>query len=217
MRYRSPSHRWADILGRPDDLVIVAAAAELTGAALAALDRGDLDHARRLWSAVDGGALLGLWNDQVRLMKAHYPLPIDPPATPDGWTQEPKLSRSLSLAVFDRDGYRCRYCGIAVFTQWQRGHIPQLVAAMPDLTPAVTVHNGSLSGSGKSGTPRNVDQTKWLWIQACADHVVPESHFGPTALDNLVTSCAGCNYGKMDWTLEQLDVIDPRSAGDPPA
>ncbi len=212
MKYRSPSHRWAHVLGRPDDLVVVAAAAELTGAALTALDRGDVDLARRLWSAVDGDAQLAAWNHQVDAMKAHYPQPIDPPPRPDGWTQAPKLGRSLSKTVFDRDGYRCRYCGIAVFTQWQGGHIPRLVAAIPDLTPGVAVSNGSLSGSGRSGSLRNVDQAKWLWIQACADHVVPESHTGPTTLGNLVTSCAGCNYGKMHWTLEQLEVIDPRSA-----
>lgn len=34
-----------------------------------------------------------------------------------------------------------------------------------------------------------------------ADHVIPESKGGPTTLDNLVTSCMDCNWGKSDKEL----------------
>ena len=42
-----------------------------------------------------------------------------------------------------------------------------------------------------------------------ADHVVPHNCGGRTDLDNLVTSCPGCNYGKEAFTLEQLGLEDP--------
>ncbi len=34
-----------------------------------------------------------------------------------------------------------------------------------------------------------------------ADHVIPESKGGPTTLENLVTSCMDCNWGKSDKEL----------------
>jgi hypothetical protein len=43
-----------------------------------------------------------------------------------------------------------------------------------------------------------------------ADHVVPHRRGGRTDLDNLVTSCPGCNYGKEAFTIEQLGISDPR-------
>jgi hypothetical protein len=42
------------------------------------------------------------------------------------------------------------------------------------------------------------------------DHVLPHSHGGRSSLDNVVISCALCNYGKDKYTLRQLDVTDPR-------
>lgn len=71
--------------------------------------------------------------------------------------------------------------------------------------------NGSLSGTGKSGTLRNVDYSKWLWSLASPDHVVPLSRGGKDSLDNVVTACSGCNYSKWDLSLGQLDVGDPRN------
>ena len=44
-----------------------------------------------------------------------------------------------------------------------------------------------------------------------ADHVVPHNRGGRTDLENLVTSCPGCNYGKEAFTLEQLGLDDPRA------
>ena len=62
----------------------------------------------------------------------------------------------------------------------------------------------------ESGTPTHKDNAKWLWTKAVADHVFPWSLGGATSLDNLVTSCGGCNYDKEHWTLEQLGIEDPR-------
>ena len=49
-----------------------------------------------------------------------------------------------------------------------------------------------------------------LTFRATADHVVPMSFGGRTNLDNLVTSCWNCNYGKYNALLEQMGVNDPR-------
>jgi len=40
--------------------------------------------------------------------------------------------------------------------------------------------------------------------------VLPHSCGGTNELDNLVVSCAACNYGKMSYRLEELGLSDPR-------
>ena len=47
-----------------------------------------------------------------------------------------------------------------------------------------------------------------LWLQF--DHVVPHSHGCRSDLENVVVSCALCNFGKHGFTLRQLGLIDPR-------
>jgi 5-methylcytosine-specific restriction endonuclease McrA len=42
-----------------------------------------------------------------------------------------------------------------------------------------------------------------------ADHVIPWNKGGKTNLENLVTSCAPCNYRKDGYTIEQLGLENP--------
>jgi 5-methylcytosine-specific restriction endonuclease McrA len=42
------------------------------------------------------------------------------------------------------------------------------------------------------------------------DHVLPHSRGGNSSLENMVLTCAPCNYGRMQWTLEEVGLIDPR-------
>jgi hypothetical protein len=48
-----------------------------------------------------------------------------------------------------------------------------------------------------------------LWLQF--DHLLPHSRGGDNSISNIVVTCAGCNYGRMDNTLDELGLIDPRS------
>lgn len=210
MTFQSPSHAWATWLNRPEDLILIAENAAIVRSALDALANGNLSMARSLWESVDGDQLLAAWDAQVVAIrdKSLWPTILlskekNQPRTVKG------LDRSLSTRVFERDEYKCGYCGISVVTQWKNGDIPQLVTAFPDVTKWLTVVDGSLNGNGKSGALTNRDVAKWLWITAVADHVHPASDGGPTEMNNLITSCGGCNYGKEDWTLEQLNVRPP--------
>ena len=103
------------------------------------------------------------------------------------------IAPSIRSAVLQRDGYRCRYCGIPVV----HADIRKLAHRLyPDAVPwepydVTKQHSGFAC----------------LWLQF--DHVVPHSHGGRSSLDNVVVSCALCNFGKDKYTLRQLNLADP--------
>ena len=121
------------------------------------------------------------------------------------------MSESLRKRVYQRDGFLCRYCGMHVFTRSKGSRLLSLIARFPDLTPGLRVEGDRLLGTGKGGAVRNVDYSKFLWSFAAPDHVFPRSLGGPASLENIVTSCSGCNYSKGDLTLDQLGVRQPHS------
>ena len=104
-----------------------------------------------------------------------------------------KSPRKFQDAVFLRDGYKCRYCGNRLISQnFMRLFIKKL--------------NSSLFQRGKyNSTTHGVIHIYW----PVADHVIPWSKGGRTNLENLVSSCATCNYGKAGYTIEQLGIQDP--------
>jgi 5-methylcytosine-specific restriction endonuclease McrA len=49
-----------------------------------------------------------------------------------------------------------------------------------------------------------------LAFRANIDHVVPWKLGGKSDDSNLVTACWSCNYGKAQYTLDQIGLDDPR-------
>lgn len=100
----------------------------------------------------------------------------------------------IRAAVLQRDGYQCRYCGIPVIDAKIRKLAHRIY---PDAVPwepyDVTKQHSAFA---------------CFWLQF--DHVVPHSHGGRSSLDNVVISCALCNFGKDKYTLRQLNLKDPR-------
>ncbi|WP_370245679.1 HNH endonuclease [Acidipila sp. EB88] len=47
-----------------------------------------------------------------------------------------------------------------------------------------------------------------MWAQY--DHVLPHARGGDTSLDNLLLTCAPCNFGRMNSTLDEVGIQDPR-------
>ena len=206
----SPSHVNAVLYGEDADLGAVAMAA-VAGARLlmpsTTSSTTSVAGFGQAWMVAD---LLARWDSQTARGRIGYRFG-DPPRPPNpSGCRKATVSSRLSALVFRRDGYRCCYCQIPVVTQWMNGDIPKLVTHFPEATPGIRVANGCLVGSGKGGALCNRDAAKWLWIIAAADHVFPASGGGDSSMENLVTSCGGCNYSKTAWTLEQLRVRDPR-------
>jgi hypothetical protein len=93
-----------------------------------------------------------------------------------------------------RDGYHCRFCGIPVIRTEIRKRIHSIY---PEALPW-----------GR----RNIEQHaafQAMWVQY--DHLVPHASSGTHDLDNIVITCGPCNFGRMQYSLEEVGLIDPRT------
>jgi len=46
-----------------------------------------------------------------------------------------------------------------------------------------------------------------MWLQF--DHLVPNERGGTSDLDNVVVTCAPCNFGRMQLTVEEVGLENP--------
>ncbi len=99
----------------------------------------------------------------------------------------------MKQKVIARDGCHCRFCGIPVIRSEVRKFIHNLY---PESVPW-----------GRTNLSQH-SAFQCMWLQF--DHVVPHSAGGENTLENLVVTCAACNFGKMEYTLDELGLDDPR-------
>lgn len=100
---------------------------------------------------------------------------------------------SLQKTIFDRDGWRCRWCTTPVIHPAANR---RMTAEFPDLYP---------------GGPKNTSYHGLiLSSQGSIDHVLPHSLGGTNDENNLVAACWPCQFarGEIDFTVLNLD--DPR-------
>lgn len=98
-------------------------------------------------------------------------------------------SRKLILELFQSDAYRCRYCGIPIIGDRkhfldlaERVNVPELVA-------------------GRSNEDRH---GLYLMFRGSHDHIKPLALGGTNDIDNLLTSCWPCQFGKYHYSLDEL-------------
>lgn len=96
-------------------------------------------------------------------------------------------------ALIERWGYTCAFCGIPVIREEVRDRMHK---AYPD----------DLRWGKPNATQHAAFQCLWLQY----DHVLPHARGGSNGPNNIVITCAGCNYGSRDGTLEEQGLIDPR-------
>ncbi len=95
-------------------------------------------------------------------------------------------------ALHRRDGYHCRFCGLPVIRTDTRKRIAQAYPlALPWGLTNATQHAAFQA----------------MWAQY--DHLVPHSRGGDNSADNMVVTCAPCNFGRMDYLLEEVDLAHP--------
>jgi len=104
-----------------------------------------------------------------------------------------RAPKKFQNEVFARDNYHCRYCGSRLISQ---KFIKLFIQAL----------DSDIFKRGKTNlTTHGIIHATW----PVADHVIPWNIGGKTNPDNLVSSCATCNYGKDGYTCEQLGILNP--------
>lgn len=102
-------------------------------------------------------------------------------------------SPAQTMDIYRRDGFHCRYCEMPVILPTAR---VVMMAIAPDalLWPAKD----------------DEKHAAFYALTAVVDHLVPHARGGTNDPDNLVTSCQSCNYGKGNYLIAELDLMDPR-------
>ena len=117
-------------------------------------------------------------------------------STPENHRDPLRAPKKYQSQVFKRDGCKCRYCGSRLVSQnFMKLFIKNLDSPVFKKGPNNLATHGIIHA---------------MW--PVADHVIPWVLGGKTNLDNLVTSCGPCNYGKAGYTIEQIGIQNPFSS-----
>lgn len=147
--------------------------------------RESRDEEMRTWF-IEHGQMSGRHRNMG--LKREKPVPVDEESR-----DVLRNPRKYQRQVFERDGYRCRYCGFRLVDQ-----------------DVLKLFIKKLGWDGFRKGPTNLTTHGLIHlVWPVADHVVPWNLGGRTDLGNLVTSCGPCNYGKDGYTLDQLGLDDP--------
>lgn len=103
-------------------------------------------------------------------------------------------SMAEKRALLERDGYHCRFCGIPVIRESVRRRIRE---SYPDALPW-----------GRTNLSQHA-AFQALWVQY--DHILAHARGGDNSPQNMIITCAPCNFGRGDYTLAELGLIDPRT------
>ena len=173
----------------------LAIAADLLAEAADAVLAGDRERARTRLREADipavhafAARIMGPWDVFIH-RRRQVERPSELTKAPD---RKPK--QSVEAEVFERDGWRCRYCAVRVV-------LPKARKGLMDTFPDVVCW----------GTKDKDKHAAFYALSAVADHVVPHTLGGSSGVDNLVTTCQCCNYGKGDRLLAEVGLIDPRT------
>jgi 5-methylcytosine-specific restriction endonuclease McrA len=102
-------------------------------------------------------------------------------------------TRAEKALLLARDGFRCRFCGIPLVRAEMRALI-----------------RNSYPEALRWGV-RNQDQHsafQAMWLQY--DHIIPHARGGTNDPSNMLVTCAPCNNGRSNLTLEEVGLSDPR-------
>lgn len=173
-------------------------AAELLSQGADAHLMGDRDRADACFKRADMPTI-GRWTDSIwgrhqQSILRHRQVLNAPPIFPVAERPRPRTpGAEIKRAVVNRDGYHCRFCGI-----------PVIHSAVRDLLRRA--YSASVRWESTAANQHTAFQCMWLQY----DHVLPNGRGGTSSLENLVVTCAPCNFGRMERTLEEVGLIDPR-------
>ena len=135
-----------------------------------------------------------LWGKQRRLYVKYRPVSGAPPSLPKEQRAKGRPTSAVKHGLLRRDGYHCRFCGIPVIREEVRNRIRK-------------IYPYALRWIRKNTEQHTAFQA--MWVQY--DHLLPHARGGNNDLENIVITCAPCNFGRSDYTLEEVGLVDPRT------
>ena len=170
------------------------AVATLKSVAQLALE-GNLRDARTAIDSIDEAPLRLRWSKKNEVRERQGYVRFQRGALEENERTSPPRRKQLK-AIYERDGWHCRYCQIEVIDPVAR---ERLVKILNPLGPTRLWSNKD---------PER--QAALLNLSASYDHVEARSSAATSDEDNLVTACWYCQFGKGAASLELLDMRDPR-------
>lgn len=132
-----------------------------------------------------------IWGKRSPHLKLQATRVFSSSSTPRVKQRMPSTSDKRILHL--RDGYHCRFCSIPVIRK--------------EVREALRIsYQGAIPWGSTNGSQHAAFQAMW----AQYDHVIPHALGGDSSLDNLVVTCAPCNFGRMNHSLEEVSISDPR-------
>ncbi len=175
---------------------IAEAAAYLNAAVSAHLDR-DFKLAAELITRADMPEIRA-WTESLWGKNSPYvvfrAIPDAPPILPVDSCVKRMPGAAVKKRLHARDGFHCRFCGIPLIRKETRDKIKK---AYPE----------SLLWGTRNAEQHAAFQA--MWVQY--DHLLPHSRGGTNDIENMVITCAPCNYGRMDYLPEEVGLLDPRT------
>lgn len=171
-------------------------ASEYLKLALKSHHRGEKNKAEELINKADN-PLIREWTESIwgakspyiNLIEINNPLP----RLKKHERIETRMPNSkLKTEMINRDGHCCVFCGIPLIRAEVRKEFKK-------------IYPKALEWGRKNIEQHSAFQAMWLQY----DHLVPHSRGGNNDLMNLVITCAPCNFGRMEYTIEEVGIINP--------
>lgn len=181
----------------------MADAARYLDAAVSAHLSGRQGLAEELIRAADM-PILRQWLDSIWGKNSPYVQPrLDSSSpnlvAPEGKTRARMPTKQDLSRLIARDGFHCRICGMPLVRAEVRKH---LHAFYPEALPW-----GSTNSKQHAAF-------QVFWYQY--DHLIPHARGGNSDIGNMIAACAACNYGRMQYTLDEVGLSlqdSPQSVG----
>ena len=172
--------------------------ARMLDAAVTAHLENRIDDARALFHDSNAKAVRdwteSLWGGKSERFRVS-PKIVRAPFNPEDLDKSRMLPKKLRDELIKIDGRHCRFCGIPVIRAEVRTKIRRL-ECYRDVIPW-----------GKKNSMQHA-AFQAMWLQY--DHIVPHSLGGPSTVENMVITCAPCNFGRMENTLAEFGLLNPR-------
>jgi 5-methylcytosine-specific restriction endonuclease McrA len=134
-----------------------------------------------------------IWGRTDPEIHSFQKLPNSPPYLPPDQRPKPRMPGAATKnMIIERDGYHCRFCGIPVVPPEIRQKVK---ACYPDVVPWERNNIGQHAAF------------QCMWLQF--DHLLPNQRGGESSYDNVIITCAPCNFGRMMWTIDEAGLENP--------